>query len=144
MLDTPPTGCGLEMICSFFVIRKGSEIVAAQGGTVAGSSEKWKANEDYYQAVNMTLTAPIHRTLETIARAAKPLTEVQNYMKEVIETKKRAPLEYLVTRLPRERSKAVDVDVEMLDAGLGGEFVDSAVEVGSGDEDDELKDYYGT
>jgi hypothetical protein len=135
----------MEMVCSFFVVRKGSQIIAAQqhntGDAVATSSSKWKPNEEYYQAVTMTLKAPVHRTLETIARAAKPLVEVQAFMKKVMEEKKRAPVEYLVTRLPKEKDKVVGVeDVAMED---GWEFVDSGVEVGSAEEDDELRDYYG-
>jgi hypothetical protein len=133
------------MVCSFFVVRKGSQILAAQqqnaGDPRATTPSKWKPNEEYYQAVTMTLKAPVHRTLETIARAAKPLPEVQAFMKKVMEEKKRAPVEYLVTRLPRDKDKVVGIeDVPMED---GWEFVDSGVEVGSPEEDDELKDYYG-
>ena len=132
------------MVCSFFVVRKGSEILAAQqhspGDGETPSSSKWKPNEEYYQAVTMTLKAPVHRTLETIARAAKPLPDVQAFMRKVMEEKKRAPMEYLVTRLPRDKDKVVEADVAMED---GWEFVDSGVEVGSAEEDDELKDYYG-
>ena len=145
VLDTPLSGRGLEMVCSFFAIRTGSQIVAAQrqdmGDAGAAGPSKWKPNEKYYQAVTMTLKAPVHRTLETIARAAKPLPEVQAYMRKVMEEKKRAPVEYLVTRLPREKDKVVGGEEgEMED---GREFVDSGVEVGSPGEDDELKDYYG-
>ena len=144
VLDTPISGRGLEMVCSFFVIRKGSQILAAQqantGDAGASASSKWKATEEYYQAVTMTLKAPVHRTLETIARAAKPLLEVQDFMKKVMEEKKRAPVEYLVMRLPRDKDKVAEADVAIED---GAEFVDSGVEVGSVEEDDELKDYYG-
>ena len=147
VLDTPISGHGLEMVCSFFVIRKGSQITAAQSSgdvEATAQSSKWKANEEYYQPVTMTLKAPAHRTLETIARAAKPLPEVQAYMKQVMEQKKRAPVEYLVTRLPKDKDVvvgAVDAEVSLAD---GWEFVDSGVEVGSPDEDDELKDFYGS
>lgn len=135
------------MVCSFFVIRKGSQITAAQNSgdpDTTTPSNKWKANEEYYQPVTMTLKAPVHRTLETIARAAKPLPEVQAYMKQVMEQKKRAPGEYLVTRLPKDKDVTVgatDADVSLADSW---EFVDSGVEVGSPDEDDELKDFYGS
>jgi hypothetical protein len=134
------------MVCSFFVIRKGSQILAAQqqiaGDAGSASSNKWKPNQEYYQAVTMTLKAPVHRTLETIARAAKPLPEVQEFMKKVMEEKQRAPVEYLVMRLPREKDKVVggDEDEVMEDRP---EFVDSGVELGSPEEDDELRDYYG-
>jgi hypothetical protein len=134
------------MVCSFFVIRKGSQILATQQGTTtttdseATTSGKWKPDEEYYQAVTMTLKAPVHRTLETIARAAKPLPEVQAFMRKVMEEKKRAPVEYLVTRLPREKDKVVEKDVAMKD---GWEFVDSGVEVTSAEEDDDLKEFYG-
>ena len=134
------------MVCSFFVIRKGSEILAAQQQHHSGdgeptSSSKWKPNEEYYQAVTMTLKAPVHRTLETIARAAKPLPEVQAFMKKTMEDKKRAPVEYLVTRLPREKDKVASAENVAVEDGW--EFVDSGVEVGSPEEDDELLDYYG-
>lgn len=133
------------MVCSFFVIRKGSQILAAQqqnaGDAGPTSSNKWKPNEEYYQAVTMTLKAPVHRTLETIARAAKPLPEVQAFMKKVMEEKQRAPVEYLVMRLPTEKDKVVSGEEVAIEDGL--EFVDSGVEVGSPEEDDELKDYYG-
>jgi hypothetical protein len=144
VLDTPISGRGLEMVCSFFVIRKGSQILAtAQQDTTdseATTSGKWKPDEEYYQAVTMTLKAPAHRTLETIARAAKPLPEVQAFMRKVIEEKKRAPVEYLVTRLPREKDKVVETDGALKD---GWEFVDSGVEVTSAEEDDDLKEFYG-
>ena len=106
----------------------------------APSSRKWKPNEEYYQTVTMTLKATAHRTLETIARAAKPLPEVQAFMTKVMEEKKRAPVEYLVTRLPRDKDKVADVEPVAVEEGW--EFVDSGVEVGS-PEDDELMDYYG-
>ena len=146
VLDTPLSGRGLEMVCSFFVIRKGSQITAGQNGgdaENAAPSSKWKTNDEYYQPVTMTLKAPIHRTLETIARAAKPLPEVQAYMKQVMEQKKRAPMEYLVTRLPKDKDVAVgsvDADISVAE---GWDFVDSGVEVGSPEEDDDLKDFYG-
>ncbi len=145
VLDTPLSGRGLEMVCSFFVIRKGSQINAVQNsvdGDAIAPSRKWRANEEYYQPVTMTLKAPVHRTLETIARAAKPLPEVQAHMNQVMEQKKRAPVEYLVTRLPKDKEVTVgaaDADMSVAD---GWEFVDSGVEVGS-PEDDELKDFYG-
>jgi hypothetical protein len=135
------------MVCSFFVIRKGSQILAAQqqntGDAGSTSSNKWKPNEEYYQAVTMTLKAPVHRTLETIARAAKPLPEVQAFMKKVMEEKRRAPVEYLVMKLPMEKDKVVGGEEEVVVMEDGLEFVDSGVEVGSPEEDDELKDYYG-
>lgn len=136
---------GLEMVCSFFVERRGSDILSSTGadGTEAesendGTTGKWKAEQDYYQPVTMTIKALNHRTIETIARAAKPLPVVQEYMKEVMEKKERAPVEYLVHQLPRERSH---VGADGSETG----FVDSGVELGSesGSEDDELKDVYG-
>lgn len=135
VLDTPPSGRGLEMVCSFFVERKGSQILNAQSMLVSDvttpKQEKWKANVEYFQPVTMLLHAPQHRTLETIARAAKPLPEVQAYMVDVMKNKTRAPVEYLTLQLPRE---GVDEDVPMAD------FEDSAIEMS---ESDELKDFYG-
>lgn len=135
---------GLEMVCSFLVERKGSEILSRQG---TGSAEdddnamhmKWKAEQEYYQPVTMTVKAVNHRTIETIARAAKPLPVVQGYMKEVMEKKERAPVEYLAYRLPRDRSQLAAVELET------AAFVDSGVELGSEScsEDDELKEVYG-
>ncbi|EXJ79423.1 hypothetical protein A1O3_08925 [Capronia epimyces CBS 606.96] len=132
---------GLEMICSFLVERKGSEILSRQG---VGSAEensavhmKWKEEQGYYQPVTMTVKAVHHRTIETIARAAKPLPVVQGYMKEIMEKQQRAPVEYLAYQLPRERSLAV-IEPEAT------AFVDSGVELGSEScsEDDELKEVY--
>ena len=133
VLDTPPSGRGLEMVCSFFAERKGFQIIAAQGSPstlTIPRQNKWKPEIDYYQPVTMVLHAPQHRTLQTIARAARPLKEVQEYMKGVIEKKTRAPVEYLRLQLPR----AGDGDVDMTD------FEDSAIDLA---EDDELKDHYG-
>ena len=100
------------------------------------------ADEEYYQPVTMTIRTPQHRILEIIARSAKPLGEVQNKMKEIMQSKTRVGDEFLLMRLRREKGIPV--------AGSGGPergFVDSAVEIedegGSGDEDDELKAFYG-
>jgi len=137
VLDTPQSGRGLEMVCSFFVERKGSQIVthgAQTGDDTNSNAGKWSADVEFYQPVTMTIRASQHRTLETIARAAKPLPEVQTYMAEVMKRKTRAPKEYLVLQLPCE--KKGDVDLQTSD------FIDSAVEM-SPDEDDELKDFYG-
>ena len=124
---------GLEMTVSYFVERRGSEIVKSLAG---GSDEekealraKWKANTEYYQPITMHVRTNQHKTIETIARGAKTLPAVQEYMKNVMKEKKRASDEYLVHQLPREKP--------MVD------FVDSAVEMGSDEEDDVLKDFYG-
>ncbi|KIW26527.1 uncharacterized protein PV07_09614 [Cladophialophora immunda] len=131
---------GLEMICSFLVERKGSQMTA--GGEPAeekGEKEgKWQAEQEYYQPVTMSIKALNHRTIETIAKAAKILPVVQEHMKEVMSKKQRAPVEYLVHQLPRERSH---VGADGTETG----FVDSGVDLGSdsASEDDELKDVYG-
>lgn len=147
VLDTPISGQGLEMVCSFFLVRKGSDLNAMHStegtatGTPSGWSSRWNANEEYYQPVTMTIKASQHRTLETIARAAKPLGEVQTKMKEIMQSKTRVKDEWLVMRLPKEKGVSVDAP-NSRDAG----FVDSAVELedgGSGDEDEELKAFYG-
>ncbi|RMZ88531.1 hypothetical protein DV736_g4241, partial [Chaetothyriales sp. CBS 134916] len=124
---------GLEMTVSYFVERKGSEIINEHG---SGSDEdrellasKWQPDTEYYQPVTMHVRANQHRTIETIARGAKTLPAVQEYMKKVMQQKTRAAMEYLVHQLPREKP-VVD-------------FVDSAVEMASDDEDDVLEDYYG-
>ncbi len=131
------------MICSFLVERRGSEILSKMSAEPAeepngSEAAKWQAEQEYYQPVTMTIKATNHRTIETIARAAKLLPDVQEHMKRVMETKERGPVEYLVHQLPRERSR---VGSEGNDTG----FVDSGVELGdeSGSEDDELKDAYG-
>ncbi|OAL19323.1 hypothetical protein AYO22_09867 [Fonsecaea multimorphosa] len=131
---------GLEMLCSFLVERKGSQMMA--GSEPAGENGemdgKWQAEQEYYQPVTMSIKALNHRTIETIAKAAKILPVVQEHMKAVMSKKQRAPVEYLVHQLPRERSH---VGVEGAETG----FVDSGVELGSdsASEDDELKDVYG-
>jgi len=129
---------GLEMICSFLVERRGSDILASTATeSTDGEQARWKADQDYYQPVTMTIKAMNHRTVETIARTAKPLPAVLEHMKEVMKQKERAPVEYLVHQLPRDRGH---VGAE----GAEG-FVDSGVELGSASasEDDELKDVYG-
>lgn len=130
----------VEMICSFFVERKGSDIISSLSG---GSTEeatvlqsKWKAEQDYYQPISMLVRANQHRTIETIARAAKVLPEVQEYMRDVIKNKVLASQEYLVHQLPREKGVAAG-EIACTD------FVDSAVEMISDEEDDELKGFYG-
>jgi len=131
---------GLEMMASFLVVRPGSEISAALG---EGNSDedtvtavKWKADVEYYQPISISVRANQHRTIETIARAARTLPEVQEHMKKVLETKTRAPVEYLVHQLPRDKGVAGS---EVPSA----EMVDSGVEMGSDEEDDELKAFYG-
>lgn len=132
---------GLEMLCSFLVERRGSEILAGMGSQSAEEDietphTKWKAEQEYYVPVTMTVKATNHRTIETIARAAKLLPQVQEYMRKVLDKGERAPREYLVHQLPREVTVGAD--------GTEG-FVDSGVELASesSSEDDELKDVYG-
>ncbi|KAJ9633832.1 hypothetical protein H2204_006617 [Knufia peltigerae] len=126
---------GLEMLCSFLVERRGSEILASTGDESHAEGSTWKADQEYYEPVTMTVRATHHRTIETIARAAKMLPQVQEHMKNVLEKAERAPREYLVHQLPRE-----DVGADTTEG-----FIDSGVELGneSPSEDDELKDVYG-
>ncbi len=148
VLDTPLSGQGLEMVCSFFVIRKGSDLLSMQSvdgapaGIPVGGLIRWKEHEEYYQPVTMTIKTLQHRILETIARAAKPLGEVQAKMKEVMQSKTRVKDEWLVMRLPKEKGTSIEAS-----GGHDRGFVDSAVEIeddgGSGDEDDELRSFYG-
>ena len=132
------------MLASFFVIRKGSDVLAQLDDEDTGRA-KWKPDVEYFQPVTMTLRSAATRILETIARAAKPLPEVQAKMKEILESKKRAPVEYPVWRLPKDGKAAGVVrgvdkeDVEMANV----EPVDSGVDMGSPEYDDELKDFYG-
>lgn len=123
------------MLCSFLIERRGSNILDIMGGESSDEDGKWKADQDYYEPVTMTVRATHHRTIETIARAAKLLPQVQEHMKNVLEKAERAPREYLVHQLPRENVGA--------DTTEG--FIDSGVELGneSPSEDDELKDVYG-
>lgn len=129
------------MICSFLVERKGSKILSGGGAEPAGEdgenkgSAQWKADQEYYQPVSMTIKALNHKTIETIAKAAKTLPAVQEYMKKVMSTKERAPVEYLVYQLPRERSHVGS------DNTATAGFVDSGVELDSSS--DELKEWYG-
>lgn len=148
VLDTPLSGQGLEMICSFFVVRKGSDLLAIQSAeatsakTPIGGLTCWTMNEEYYQPVTMTMKTSQHRILETIARAARPLSEVQNSMQEMMRSKTRVQDEWLVLRLPREKGMAVEIP-----GGRERGVVDSVVEIeedgGSGDEEDDLKAFYG-
>ncbi|KAK4939141.1 hypothetical protein LTR10_020535 [Elasticomyces elasticus] len=130
---------GLEMLVSFLVERRGSQILSCMSGDSAerdanGNHNKWKPEQEYYEPVTMTVKATHHRTIETIARAARPLPVVQDHMKQVLGKAERAPKEYLVHQLPRE------IGSEGTEA-----FVDSGVELGneSPSEDDDLKDVYG-
>ena len=130
----------VEMICSFFVERKGSEIISS---LATGSAEdaavlqsKWKSGQEYYQPITMLVRANQHRTIETIARAARVLPEVQEHMRNVMKNKQRAPEEFLVHQLPREKG-LITAEIPSVD------FVDSAVEMASEEEDDVLLDYYG-
>lgn len=137
------------MLCSFFVEKKGKDLVAPDGGGESAAMEepsgsgigkhgKFSADKEYYQPVTMTIKVTQHKTIATIAQAAKPLATVQEYMKEVMAKKERAPFEYLVHQLPREKGTVAGEGVDM-------SFVDSGVEIGSGSdvEEDELKDVYG-
>lgn len=116
----------------------GGAELAGEDGENKGA--KWKADQEYYQPVSMTIKALNHKTIETIAKAAKTLPAVQEYMKKVMSTKERAPVEYLVHQLPREGSH-----VGSDNAATAG-FVDSGVELDSNaaSEEDELKEWYGT
>lgn len=127
---------GMEMVVSFFTERKGEDILKCVGPSDDGEAvhgQKYKADQEYFQPVTMLIKATQHRTIETIARAARPLVEVQAHMKSVMEKKTRAPREYLVYQLPRDKA---------LQTSSATDFVDSGVDV-SDAEDDELKDYYG-
>lgn len=121
---------GTEMTCSFFVERKGSEIMAGMKDLtteeMSNMNGKWLADTEYFSPVTMQVKATQHRTIETIARSAKALPDVLKHMHEVMEKKSRAPQEFLVHRLPNEKVE---------------DFTDSAVEL-SAEEDEELKDMY--
>ena len=121
------------MICSFLVERKGSQLLPSAS---IDKDSTWKAGQDYYQPVTTTIRARDHKIIQTIAKAAKTLPAVQEYMKEVMSKKQQAPVEYLVHQLPRGHAGADKVDVG---------FVDSGVDLNSdsASEDDELKDVYG-
>jgi hypothetical protein len=150
VLDTPLSGQGLEMVCSFFVLRRGSDLLAMQAAhqeTAAGSSvgraTYYKTDEEYYQLVTMTIKTTQHRTLETIARAARPLIEVQGKMRETMRSCIRVKDEYLALRLPRDTMPGSEAGT-----GRDGGFTDSAVEMDddaavSVQEEDELKPFYG-
>lgn len=121
-----------EMTCSFLVERKGSDALTSMKEPspeeMQVMSTKWKANTEYFQPVTMVVKASSNRIIQTIAQSAKSLPDVQKYMREVMEKKTRAPQEYLVHRLPRDK---IDSTVD---------FVDSAVEMSA--EDDDLLDLY--
>lgn len=121
---------GTDMTCSFFVERKGSEVLASMrdltSEEMSNMNNKWQAETEYFQPVTMQVKATQHRTIETIARSAKALPDVLKYMQEVMEKKNRAPKEFLIHRLPKEKMD---------------DFTDSAVEL-SAEDDDEIKDLY--
>jgi hypothetical protein len=148
VLEIRPSG--LEMLCSFLVERKGTDILTSMGGgepatddesgngSGSGSQAKFSADKEYYQPVTMMIKVMQHKTIATIAQAAKPLSVVQTHMKDVMTKKERAAVEYLVHQLPREKGSGGGEGVE-------SGFVDSGVELGSDSdvEEDELKDVYG-
>ena len=107
---------------------------------------KWKKDEEYYQPVTMTLKTGQQRVLETVARAARPLPEVQEFMNNIMKEKRRAPTEWLALRLPREEGRK-SAKADARDKGeREGSFIDSGVEMdgaGEGEEEEELKDWYG-
>lgn len=122
---------GTEMTCSFFAEKSGSDILARlkdlSPDEMQVLSPTWKADTNYYQPVTFTIRASQPRTLESIARSAKSLPEVQKYMQQVMDNKSRAPHTYLVHQLPRDK-----VD-------NAADFVDSGVDM---DDEDVLKDFY--
>ena len=104
VLDFSPDPRGTVILVSFFVIRKGSQIIASltNGETTEVEKTFYKPDEEYYQPVTMRLIASNPKVLETIARAAKPLKAVQEWMDNVIKTKQKAERCFLPLRLPRE------------------------------------------
>lgn len=120
---------GTEMTCSFFVERKGADILAQTKDTMSEDSQtsrlKWNPETMYYEPVTIVINAINSKTIATIASAAKSLPQVQKYMGEVMQSHTRAPQEYLAYHLPK--------------AKIDSDFVDSAVELS---EVDELQDYY--
>ncbi|RVX73929.1 hypothetical protein B0A52_02819 [Exophiala mesophila] len=144
VLEIRPSG--LEMVCSFLVERKGSELVGdkndASGEDVRPRFDK---DKDYFQPVTLTIKVTNHKTIATIAQAAKPLPAVQEYLKQVLATKERAPVVYLAHQLPREDDGTKEGDKE---AESG--FEDSGVELGADsageeqeEEEEEIRDLYG-
>jgi hypothetical protein len=140
---------GVEMTASFFVERAGSALLNNLNANTSLTPEELAAlrasydvNTEYYQPVTIVVRANQHKTIENIARAARTLPEVQEHMKKVMAEKSRAPSEFLVLQLPREKGVAVP-SAATAAAAAGNLEVDSGVEMGSGDEDDELKTYYG-
>lgn len=145
VLEIRPSG--LEMVCSFLVERKGSEVVgerndgAGEGGVDV--RPRFDQDKDYYQPVTMTIKVTNHKTIATIAQAAKPLPAVQEYLKQVLSTKERAPVVYLAHQLPREDGRTEEGDKEA-EAG----FEDSGVELGAESseeeqEEEEIREVYG-
>ena len=122
---------GTEMTCSFLVERKGSEILAAfkdvSPEELLSMKQIWRPDTEYFQPVTFTIKTSQHRILETIARSAKSLPEVQKHMQHILENKTRAPQLYLVHQLAKEK---VEHAVE---------FIDSGVDM---DDEDVLKDFY--
>lgn len=125
---------GMDLVCSFFVERRGDELLAAQPATNSDDptpySHQWDASTEYYDPVTIVIRSSSRRLIDTICKAAKPLPDVQQHMRQVMHSKTRAPPEYLVHRLPRDKP---DLSVP--------DFVDSAVELSPG-EDDTLQDHY--
>lgn len=154
VLDFSPDPRGTVILASFFVIRKGSQIndSPTTGGTLGREKTFYKLDEEYYQPTTMRLIASNPKVLETIARAAKPLKVVQEWMANVIKTKKRAEDCFLPLRLPRASAGQEGILSETGgNVGAHGNqvrdedkmVVDSDVNGGHEMEfDDELKDTY--
>ena len=154
VLDFSPDPRGTVILASFFVIRKGSQIndSPTTGGTLGREKTFYKDDEEYYQVATMRLIASNPKVLETIARAAKPLKVVQEWMGNVIKTKKRAEDCFLPLRLPRvstgqegilsETGGNVGAHVNLVredDKMVVGSYVNGGHEM---EFDDELKDVY--
>jgi hypothetical protein len=142
---------GVEMTASFFVERSGESILQAfEGSNGNGLSVeemgvlrgRYEEGKEYYQPVTIVVRANQHKTIENIARAARTLPEVQEYMRGVMKEKARAEREFLVLQLPREKGVVVG---DVGQSKGAEEARDSGVEMGSGDEDvdHELKGWYG-
>ncbi|KAI9791547.1 MAG: hypothetical protein M1833_001503 [Piccolia ochrophora] len=83
---------GQQVVASFLVVRKGS----------SSDSGHCDPDLDYYQPINMRISAANARTLEPFARVVEKSDEVRKYMNDVMDNMTRAEYVHVAMRLPRE------------------------------------------
>ncbi|KAI9807857.1 MAG: hypothetical protein M1825_005163 [Sarcosagium campestre] len=93
---------GTQVIVSFLIVRKGS----------SGDAKHYDPELDYYQPVNMRISAAHAKILEPLARVVENQTEVKRYMNDIMDNLTRAEYVHVAMRLPRDEDEGQDDEVE--------------------------------